>query len=88
MIQSLILEKMIDVIKYLLVYVYNTNTKQEQLKTLQSFDSFCSNNEIITGDFKLFSSKTLECKVGDLYLIPVPIPHKIKILETFDLCNI
>ena len=55
---------------------------------LQSFDSFCSNNEIITGDFKLFSSKTLECKVGDLYLIPVPIPHKIKILETFDLCNI
>ena len=95
MIQSLILEKMIDVIKCLLVYVYNTNTKQEQLKTLQnlsvmlqSFDSFCSNNEIITGDFKLFSSKTLECKVGDLYLIPVPIPHKIKILETFDLCDI
>ena len=72
--------------------VYNANTKQEQLKTLQNlsamlenFESFCSNNEIITGDLNLFSSKKLEYKVGDLYLKKQSVSHKIKILETFDL---
>ena len=95
MIQSLILEKMIDVIKYLLVYVYNANTKQEQLKTLQnlsvmlqSFDSFCSNNEIITGDFNLFFSEKLELKAEELYVKKQSVSHKMKILETFDLCDI
>ena len=55
---------------------------------LENFDSFCGNNEMITGDFNLFSSKKLECKVRDLYLQKQSVSHKIKILETFDLCDI
>ena len=55
----LILEVTIDDTEYLLVNIYNANTGQEQLKTLQNlsvmlenFDSFCS-NVIIAGDFNL-----------------------------------
>ena len=80
---------------YLLDNVYNTNTEQEQLKTpqnpsvmLENFDSFCSNNVIIAGDFNLLFSKKLECKGGDAYLKKHSLSHVIKILETFDLCDI
>ena len=77
-----------------LVNVYNADTKEEQLKTLQKlcyvrkFDSFCSNNEIITGDFNLFSSEKLELKVEELYVKKQSVSHKMKILETFDSCDI
>ena len=78
-----------------LVNVYNANTKEEQLKkTLQklchvrNFDSFCSNNEILTGDFNLFSSEKLELKVEELCVKKQSVSHKMKILETFDLCDI
>ena len=71
----LILEVTIDDTEYLLVNIFNTNTEQEQLKTLQNlsvmleiFDSFCSNNVIISGDFNLFFSKKLECKGEDAYV--------------------
>ena len=69
----LILEVTINDTEYLLVNIYNGNTEQEQLKTLQNvsvmlenFDSFCGNNMIIVCDFNLFPSKKLECKSGDL----------------------
>ena len=91
----LILEVTISNTKYLLVNFYNTNTEQEHLKTLQNlsvmlenFDSFCSNNVIIAGDFNLFFSKKLECKGGDPYFKCHSVNHIIKILETFDLCDI
>ena len=77
-----------------LVNVYNTDTKEEQLKTLQkicyvgNFDSFCSNNEIITGDFNLFFSEKFELKAEELYVKKQSVSHKMKILETFDLCDI
>ena len=68
-----ILEVTINDTEYLLVNIYNGNTEQEQLKTLQNvsvmlenFDSFCGNNMIIVCDFNLFPSKKLECKSGDL----------------------
>ena len=80
---------MIDDTEYLLVGVYNCNTEQEQLKTLQNLsvmleniDSFCSNNEIIASDYNLFFSKKLECQDGDPYLKKHPVSHIIKILET------
>ena len=79
----------IDDTEYLLVNIYNANTGQEQLKTLQNlsvmlenFDSFCS-NVIIAGDFNLSFSKKLECKGGDPYLKKHSVSHMIKILETF-----
>ena len=82
----------IDDTEYLLVNVYNANTEQEQLKTLQnlsvklkSFDSFCSNNVIIAGDFNFFFCKKLECKGGDLYRKKHSVGHMIKILKNFDL---
>ena len=59
-----------DDTEYLLVNVYNANTEQEQLKTLQNLsvllenvDSFCSNNVIIAGDFKSFPVKSLKVRV-------------------------
>ena len=55
---------------------------------LENFDSFCSNNVIIAGDFNLLFSKKLECKGGDAYLKKHSLSHIIKILETFDLCDI
>ena len=74
---------------------HNANTEQEQLKTLQNlsitlenFDTICSYNVIIAGDFNLFVSKKLECKGGDLYLKKHSVSHIIKILETFGLCDI
>ena len=79
---------MIDDTEYLLVGVYNCNTEQEQLKTLQNLsvmleniDSFCSNNEIIASDYNLFFSKKLECQDGDPYLKKHPVSHIIKILR-------
>ena len=55
-----------DDTEYLLVNVYNANTEQEQLKTLQNLsvllenvDNFCSNNVISAGDFMPFSVKSL-----------------------------
>ena len=82
----LILEVTISNTKYLLVNFYNTNTEQEHLKTLQNlsvmlenFDSFCSNNVIIAGDFNLFFSKKLECKGGDPYFKCHSVNHIIKI---------
>ena len=77
-----------------LVNVYNADAKEERLKTLQklcyfgNFDSFCSNNEIITGDFNLFFSEKLELKAEELYVKKQSVSHKMKILETFDLCDI
>ena len=50
---------------------------------LENIDSFCSNNEIIAGDYNLFFSKKLECQNGDPYLKKHPVSHIIKILETF-----
>ena len=91
----LILEVTIDDADYLLVNVYNTNREQEQLKILQNlsvmlenFDSFCSNNAIIAGDFDLFFSKKLECKCGNSYIKKHSVNQIIKILKTFDLCDI
>ena len=71
----LILKVTTDDTEYLLVNVYNVSTEQEQLRPLQNlsvmlenFDSFCSSNVIIAGDFNLFFSKKLEWKGGDPYL--------------------
>ena len=55
---------------------------------LENFDSFCSSNVIIAGEFNLFSSKKLECNCGDLYLKKNSVSHIIKILQTIDLCDI
>ena len=68
---------------------------QKNLKTLQNIsvmlenvDSFCSNNVIIAGDFNFFCSKKLVFKDGYPYLKKHSVSHRVKILETFDLCNI
>ena len=81
--------------EYVLVNVYNANAEQEQFRTLlnlsvmlENLDSFCSSNMIIAGDFNLVFSKKLERKGGDPYLKKHSVSHIIKILETFDLCDI
>lgn len=91
----LILEVMIDDIEYLLVNIYNANTEQEQLKTLknlsdmlENFEIFCSKNVILAGDFNLFLNKKLDCKGGNPSLKKHSLSHLIKLIQTFDLCDI
>ena len=55
---------------------------------LENFDIFCSNYVIIAGDFNIFFSKKLECKGGDPYYKKDSVSHIIKIIETFDFCDI
>ena len=91
----LILEVTVDDTEYLLINMYNANTEQEQLKTLKSlsvmlenFDSFCSKNVILAGDFNFFFNKKLDCKGGNPYLKKQSVGHIIKLLAAFDLCDI
>ena len=55
---------------------------------LENFDIFCSNYVIIAGDFNIFFSEKLECKGGDPYYKKDSVSHIIKIIETFDFCDI
>ena len=64
----LILEVTIDDTEYLLIKIYNANTEQHQLKTLQNlsillenYDNFYDKNVILAGDFNIFFNKKLEC---------------------------
>ena len=47
------------------------------------FDSFCSSNVIIAGNYKLFFSKKFECKGRNPYPRKHPVSYIIKILATF-----
>ena len=67
----LISEVTIDDTEHLLINIYNGNTEQRQLETLQNlsilqenFDNFYNKNVIHAGDFNLFFNKKLECKDG------------------------
>ena len=66
-----ILEVTIDDSEYHLINIYNANTEQHQLETLQNlsillenYDNFYDKNLILAGDFNLFFNRRLECKVG------------------------
>ena len=71
----LILEVTIGDAEYRLANIYNANTEQFQLKTLQnlstsveSFDNFYNKNEILAGDLISFSITSLNEKREDQYL--------------------
>ena len=66
-----ILEVTIDDSEYHLINIYNANTEQHQLETLQNlsillknYDNFYDKNVILAGDFNLFFNRRLESKVG------------------------
>ena len=67
----LILKVTIDDTEHLLINIYNANTEQHQLETLQSlsilledYDNFYDKNVTLAGDFNLFFNKKLECIGG------------------------
>ena len=73
----MILKLTIDNTEYLLINIYNANTEQHQLETLQNlsillenFDNFYNKNVILAGDGTLqyFFNKKLECKGEDQFL--------------------
>ena len=71
----LILEVTIGDAEYRLANIYNANTEQFQLKTLQnlstwveSFDNFYNKNEILAGDLISFSITSLNEKREDQHL--------------------
>ena len=81
----------IDDTEYLLINIYNANTEQHQLETLQNlsillenFDNFYNKNVILAGDCNLFFNKKLECKGGTPILKKQSVSHIIKLQEAFD----
>ena len=65
------MEVTIDDSEYHLISIYNANTEQHQLETLQNlsillenYDNFYDKNVILAGDFNLFFNRRLESKVG------------------------
>ena len=67
----LILKVTIDDTEHLLINIYNANTEQHQLETLQSlsilledYDNFYDKIVTLAGDFNLFFNKKLECIGG------------------------
>ena len=80
----LILEVTIDNAEYLLINIYNANTEQHQLQTLQNlsillenFDNFYDKNVILAGEFNLSFNKKLECKGGRPILKKQSVSHKV-----------
>ena len=55
---------------------------------LENFEIFCSKNVILAGDFNLFLNKKLDCKGGNPSLKKHSLSHLIKLIQTFDLCDI
>ena len=88
-------EVTIDDTEYLQISIYNANTEQYQLETLQNlsillenYDNFYEKNVILAGDFNLFFNRKLECKGGRPIIKKQSVSHIIKLQEAFDLYDI
>ena len=89
------MEVTVDDTEYLLINIFNANTEQDQLETLQNFfiylenfDAFYSKDVILAGDCNLFFNKKLECKGEEPFLKKQLVSHIIKLQKAFDLCDI
>ena len=84
----LILEATIDGSDNLFINLYNTNTKREQLTTLENLNYFHDKKVIIAGDFNLIFDKKLKSARGGSPLVKKRLLEIIKLKETFNLCDI
>ena len=91
----MILEVTTDDTEYLRINIYNANTEQHQLETLQNlsillenYDNFYDRNVTLADDFNLFFNRKLKCKGGRPTIKKQSVSHIIKLQEAFDLCDI
>ena len=81
------MEGTIDDTEYLLIIIYEANTKQHQFETLQK-SFYLLENVVLAGDFNFFFNKKLECKRERPILKKQSVNHIIKLQDAFDLCDI
>ena len=77
----LILEATIDGSDNLFINLYNTNTKREQLTTLENLNYFHDKKVIIAGDFNLIFDKKLKSARGGSPLLKKRLLEIIKLKE-------
>ena len=89
----LLIETIVDDVKFVLINIYNCNTESQQLLTLTELHKILQNvddigNNIIIGDFNFHFSSKLEAKGGKATLKKKSIRKMIELFESFELCDI
>ena len=91
----LLIEVIVDDVKFVLINIYNCNTESQQLltltelhKILQNVDDIGNKNIIIGGDFNFYFNSKLEAKGGKPTLKKKSIGKMIELIESFELCDI
>ena len=91
----LILDVIIEGENILLINLYNPNTEQEQLKTIEELKHMLNKinpnhdkNMILGGDFNFFFNKNLESNGGKPVFKRKSVGRFLELKETFDLCDI
>ena len=91
----LLIEAIVDDVKFVLINIYNCNTESQQLltltelhKILQNVDDIGNKNIIIGEDFNFHFNSKLEAKGGKPTLKKISVWKMIELIESFELCDI
>ena len=91
----LLIEAIVDGVKFVLINIYNCNTESQELltlielhKILQNVDDIGNKNIIIGGDFNFHFNSKLEAKRGKPTLKKKTIGKMIELIKCFELCDI
>ena len=91
----LIIEVKIDHLIFMLINIYNANTKSEQLHTLndlinilKAFEDIQNKSAALGGDFNVILNPSLDSKGGKLVIKKRKIAKLTQITENLDLCDI
>ena len=90
----LLIEDIVDDVKFILINVYNCNIESQQLltltelnKILQNVDDIGNKNRTIGGDFNFHFNSKLEAKGGKPTLKKKFIRKMFELIESFELCD-
>ena len=91
----MVIEVKIDDPVFVLINIYDANTKQEQLHTLndllnilETFEDIQDKNFVLGGDFNVILNRVLDSKGGKPVIKKKTIAKLIQITENLDLCDI
>ena len=91
----LLIEAIVDDVKFVLINIYNCNTESQQIlrltelhKILQNVDDIGNKNVITGGDFNFHFNSKLEAKGGKPALKKKSLGKMIELIERFELCDI
>ena len=89
------IKALVDDTEFILISLYNTNTKNDQLTTFskmtnlfENFDLTKNKPIIFAGDFNLFPVRSLEAEGGNPCLKKQSLCKLLDIKEKLDLCDI